>query len=318
MRGHGQPAIAHAHRFLMTPAGQIFTDTSEFTAIGPGDEIHVGGRRFRVTGDEREYRFGIEDPKFWVKKVIDCQTQERKLIKLCYKESFITKLGGVQVRCFRDPVKESDILKLVRHHISFMQGATYLDSHGNPVRVLDIVRGVNLLNYIDQIRRPHEIYFWELLPDILRHIIEAIEAIGFLHAHGFRHGDIRNDHVIVTHDTGRYVWIDFDYDFELAENPFGLDIFGLGNLLIYSIGKGFHEYYHIKNDPYTYKDLDAQLVLQDFSILHQGRLVNLRKLYPYIPPMLNNILLHFSRGAPIFYESTQEIIEDLKGYLESV
>lgn len=302
----------------MEPTGRIFTDTSEFTAIGPGDEICVDGLRFLVTGDEREYRFGIEDPKFWVKKVIDLQTQERKIIKLCHRETFMTNLGGVQVRCFRNPAKESDILKLVRHNNAFMQGTTYLDSRGNPVRVLDIVRGINFLNHLDQFRMPHEIYFWTKLPDILRHIIETIKAIGFLHAHGFRHGDIRNDHVIVTHNTGRYVWIDFDYDFELAENPFGLDIFGLGNLLIYAIGKGFHNYYMIMNDTYTYKDLGDRVTLQDFSMLHRSRLVNLRKHYPYIPPMLNNILLHFSRGAPIFYDNTQEIVEELQGYLASV
>ncbi|MDA8141880.1 MAG: protein kinase [Desulfobacteraceae bacterium] len=302
----------------MEPTGRIFTDTSDFTAIGPGDEIRLDDRRFLVTGDEREYRFGIEDPKFWVKKVIDLQTQERKLLKLCHKETFATNLGGVQVRCFRDPAKESEILKLVKNHKSFMQGITYLDSGGNPVRVLDIVRGINFLIYVDQIKLSHEIYFWNLLPDILNHIIGTIEAIGYLHAHGFRHGDIRNDHVIVAHHSGQYVWIDFDYDFELAENPFGLDIFGLGNLLIYSIGKGFHEYYMIKNDTYTYNNLSEQLTTQDFSILHAARLVNLRKLYPYIPPMLNNILMHFSKGAPLFYENTQEIVEDLKGYLESV
>lgn len=302
----------------MEATGRSFTDTSEFTAIGPGDEIRLDGLRFMVTGDEREYRFGIEDPKFWVKKVIDLQTRERKIIKLCYKESFMTKLGGVQVHCFRNPAKESDILKLVRHNDAFMQGTTYMDSRGNPVRVLDIVRGMNFLNYLAQIRLHHEIYFWTRLPDILRHLIEAIEAVGFLHDHGFRHGDVRNDHVIVTHNADRYVWIDFDYDFELAENPFSLDIFGLGNLLIYAIGKGFHNYYMIMNDTYTYRDLGERLTQQDFSMLHQSRLVNLRKLYPYIPPMLNNILLHFSKGTPIFYETTQEIVEDLQGYLASV
>ncbi len=302
----------------MAPEGRVVTDTSDFFSIGPGDEILVEGHRYIVKGEEREYRFCIEDPKFWVKKVIDCQTQERKLIKLAFSETFVTSLGGVKVRCFRDAAKESDILKLVKDHPSFMHGTTYSDSRGNPVRVLDIVRGVNLLNYIDKYKMKHENYFWTVLPDILRHIIEAIEAIGFLHAHGFRHGDIRNDHVIVTHSEGRYVWIDFDYDFELDENPFGLDIFGLGNLLIYSIGKGFHDNYMINTDTYTYKDLGKKLTEKDFSILHKARLVDLRKLYPYIPPMLNNILLHFSRGANVFYESAQEIVEDLHGYLKSI
>jgi hypothetical protein len=303
---------------MTEPTGRVFTDTSDFLAIGPGDEILVEGNRYLVVGEEREYRFGIEDPKFWVKKAIDRRTQERRLLKLSFQESFTTRLGGVSVHCYRDPAKESAILRLTAGNPSFMRGETYMDTRGNPVRVLELVRGVNLLNYIDGFKMPHEAYFWTELPGILAHIIRAVEAIGFLHANSFRHGDIRNDHLIVPPGSPQYVWIDFDYDFDLAENPFGLDIFGLGNLLIYSVGKGFHDYYSIANEPFLYADLKDRLVREDFSILHQGRLVNLRKHYPYIPPMLNNMLMHFSMGAQVFYESAQEIVEDLKGYLDSL
>lgn len=302
----------------MNSNGRVFTDTSDFFAIGPEDQILIGESYFLVTGEEREYRFGIEDPKFWVKKVIDCRTQERKIIKLSYAETFETNLGGVRVRCFRDPQKEGDILKLVKGNPAFMQGETYHDSEKNPVRILDIVRGRNFLHHIDQFKMPHETYFWTVLPDILNHLIKAFNAIDLLHRNGYRHGDVRNDHVIVEHSSGRYVWIDFDYDFELRENPFGLDIFGLGNLLIYAIGKGFHDFYMIKRDTYQYKDLVDRLTLEDFSILHQSRLVNLKKFYPYIPPMLNNVLLHFSKGAHVFYENVQEIVEDINGYLKSI
>jgi hypothetical protein len=302
----------------MTSPGSVFTDTSEFFSIGPGDEILVGGRCYLVTGEEREYRFGVEDPKFWVKKAVDLETQERKILKLSFAETFMTSLGGVKVRCFRDPVKEGNILKLVGGHPSFMHGFMVRDARDNPVRVLDVVRGVNFLNYLDSFRMPHETYFWKVLPGILRRLVEAYKAIDFLHAHGFRHGDIRNDHIIVARGGGDYVWIDFDYDFEALENPYSLDLFGLGNPLIYAVGKGFHDYYTIKNDTYMYKDLVDHLTMADFSLLHTARLVNLRKLYPYIPTMLNNILLHFSRGANVFYESSREIIEDLDGYLESL
>ena len=302
----------------MRSGPRVFTDTSDFFAIEPGDEIHVGGQRYLVKGEEKERRFGIEDPKFWVKKAVDLGCQERKIIKLCYPETFTTNLGGVEVRCFRNPTKESNILELVAAHPGFMHGTTYFDTSNNPVRVLEIVRGTNFLNYIDNLNMSHETYFWTALPNILRQLIDAFQAIGFLHAHGFRHGDIRNDHLFVPHDNGNYVWIDFDYDFDLKENPFGLDIFGLGNLLIYATGKGFHQYYNIKNDPYIYKDLAQSLTYEDFSLLHHSRLVNLRKFYPYIPTILNNILMHFSRGANVFYESVQEIVEELEGYLNSI
>jgi len=302
----------------MQPTGRVFTDTSDFAAIGPGDEIHVGGRRFLVRGDEREYRFGIEDPKFWVKKATDIDTGERKILKLSHAESFTSYLAGDEVHCYRDPAKESAILDLVAHHPDFMHGITCPDSRGNPVRVIDPVRGINFLKYLDGINLSHDVYFQTVMPDILRHLITAIEAIGFLHVHGFRHGDIRNDHIFVEHGTGRYVWIDFDYDFDLPGNPFGLDIFAIGNLLIYAIGKGFHNYYMISNDEYTYKDLIRHVGPEDFSMLHRARLVNLRKHYPYIPATLNNVLLHFSRGAKIFYTSAAEIVADLKEYLTSL
>ena len=302
----------------MSAQKRIFTDTSDFFAIGPGDMISVGGDNYLVTGEEKEYRFGIEDPKFWVKKVIDNRTRERKIVKLSYTETFTTKLGGVQVRCFRDPQKESDILELVKNNPLFMQGHTCFDSRSNPVRILDIVRGRNFLHHIDQYKLHHETYFWTKLPDILHHLIKAFEAVDFLHQSGFRHGDIRNDHIMVEHQSGKYVWIDFDYDFELMENPYILDVFGLGNILIYAIGKGFHDYYMIKKDTYIYKDLVNRLTPEDFSILHKSRLVNLRKFYPYIPPMLNNVLMHFSQGAYVFYENVKEIIEDINGFLRSI
>ena len=83
-------------------------------------------------------------------------------------------------------------------------------------------------------------------------------------------------------------------------------------------GKAFHTLYMIKNDAYTYENLIDRLGPEDFSIINPNRLVNLKKLFPYVPLMLNNILMHFSSGAPITYESVDEILEDLDGYLASL
>lgn len=299
-------------------AGRCFTDTSDFLNIHIGDEIMIDGRRFTVTGEERERRFGVEDPKFWVKRVVEVETGDRKLAKLSFFEEFNTRLGSIVIRCYRSPKKEEQILNLCRERPEFMNGITYHDARNNRVRILDIVRGPNFMLHLDSLRMPHAVYFQKELPDILHHLSDACAAIGFLHRNGFRHGDIRSDHIIVERKSGRYVWIDFDYEFEAPENPFGLDLFGLGNILIYAVGKVFHNSYMIKNDTYTYGDLAARLEPEDFSILHPNRLVNLRKLYPYIPLMLNNILMHFSQGAPITYESVDEILEDLNGYLASL
>jgi len=66
-----------------------------------------------------------------------------------------------------------------------------------------------------------------------------------------------------------------------------------------------------------YKELQGIAKPEDFSILHKWRFMNLKKLYPYIPNDLNNILSHFTSGAEIFYESVNEIIEDLNECMHS-
>ena len=299
-------------------AGRLFKDTTEFFSIDYGDVIQIGEKRYKVTGYERERRFGMEDPKFWVKRAIDSDTGEKKILKLSFLESFETNFGNVSVRCFRNPKKEADILELVRNHPSFMHGTAHRDEKDNIIRILDIVPGPNFLHYIDSFRMAYETYFTEALPDILKKLIKAFEAIRFLHIHGFKHGDIRNDHIIVDRNTGNYVWIDFDYDYETSENPFGLDVFGLGNILINAIGKGFHNIQMILDDTKTYGDLKDRLEPGDFSIIHKRRFINLRKLYPDIPKPLNDILMHFSRGAGIYYEFVEEIIEDLNRCLYSI
>jgi serine/threonine protein kinase len=294
-------------------------DTSDFFAIKAGDVIVLDGREFEVTGNEKERRFGVEDPKFWVKRVIEKESGERKLAKLTYFEDFMTSIGGAKIKCFRSPEKEGKILELIRGNPDFMQGEVFWDIKDNNIRVLDIIRGANFFVFMEQYdRMPHEKYFNEVLPCILRKLLKAFEAIRILHLNGFKHGDIRNDHIMVERKTGNYVWIDFDYDYDSPENPYSLDLFGIGNIILYAVGKGFHNLYMIKNDTYTYGDFFDKVEEGDFSLLDRSRFVNLRKLHPYIPRMLNDILLHFSKGTPIYYEFIDEILESLKGYLRSL
>ncbi len=53
------------------------------------------------------------------------------------------------------------------------------------------------------------------------------------------------------------------------------------------------------------------MVPSDYALLSQNRIVNLRKLFPYIPEKFNNILLHFSLGTEVFYETVDELQQDL-------
>lgn len=290
---------------------RLVTDTSNFFSIDYGDIIQVEKKQYKVTGHERERRFGMDDPKLWVKKVLDLETGENKLIKLTYFETFETILGGIKIHRYRNPDKEGDVLLLVKNHPYFMQGTVHRDEKDNNIRILDIVQGTNFLLYLDTLHLDYETYFNTKLPGILKNLIRAFEAIRFLHLNGLKHGDIRNDHIIVEETTGNYVWIDFDYDYQSSENPYGLDIFGIGNILTYAIGMGFHPLYDIKSNPDQYGDLLDRVTKEDFSVLDNGRLLNLKKLHPIIPETLNDILMHFSKGANIYYEAVEEIIEDL-------
>ena len=193
-----------------------------------------------------------------------------------------------------------------------MQGESYRDSEGNSIRLLDVVRGPNFYVYIGTLEMDHESYFNTVLPTILTKLVKLFEAIRFLHFHGFRHGDIRNDHVIIEDNTGNFVWIDFDYDYESVENPFSLDIMGIGNILLYAVGKGFHNLKQKKRGKQIYNEILSIVEPEDFSILHKWRFMNLKKLFPYIPIGLNDILAHFTLGSDVFYESVDEIIADLK------
>ena len=292
-------------------SGSPTTDTTDFFALDCGSEIQVGGRVFKITGHEKERRFGMEDPKFWVKRAVEEATGERKIIKLAFFETFQTSFGGVEIRCFRDPDKEGAVLSQMRGNPLFMQGEAFLDEKGNNIRILDIVRGPNFFSHIHALSMDHRSYFEKRLPGVLKKLAQAFEAIGRLHELGYRHGDIRNDHLIAQAGADHYVWIDFDYDYHAPENPFSLDLCGMGNILLYATGMGFHDIHMIASEQGIYKGLIDRIDLGDFSILDKSRLMNIQKIYPYIPDALNNILLHFSRKTDIFYETTGELLEDL-------
>jgi hypothetical protein len=293
-------------------AGEIYTDTTEFMRIGAGDVITLAGRNFLVLRDEAERRFGLEDPKFWVKRCRELDTGERKLLKLVFHESFPMTIGSMVVTCTRSPRKESRILDLVRGDPRFMQGVTIPDTAGNPVRILDIVAGKRLDERIEALEMPHEEYFRTRFPEVLARFIEACEAISWLHERQEKHGDVRRDHLYVSYETGRYVWIDFDYTFDFQDSPFGLDLFGLGNIIQFLVGMGQHT---------TQSVTPAQcatIVPEDCSIMFPNRIVNLKKLFPYIPDALNNVLLRFSLGANIFYDATKDLIHDLNKALDAL
>lgn len=297
----------------------IVTDTSEFMGIGEGDVLQLAERFYLVRGEEVEGRFGLDgEPKFWVKKAIDLSDGSSKVIKLVFHESFTMYIGSHPIKCFRSPQKESRILDKTRDEPHFMKGFTITDPIGNCIRIIDKIQGTRYYDYINQLTVDHETYFYENFPAIFENIIECVQAIHKLHQMGEVHGDIRNDHIYIERESRRYMWIDFDYTYEWSENPFGMDLYGLGNILMFTVGKGFHNVPDLAAcGPQGMKMLSC-VTPEDLSLFFKHRIANLQKLFPYIPDSLNHVLLHFSQGAEVFYETSQEILDDLQACRENL
>ncbi len=294
-------------------------DTANFFCVDYDDIVVLKGIPYLVRNNEREGRFGMEDEqKFWVKRAIDLVSGNVKILKWAFKEQYKSKIGGLVFDCVRSPLKEARILKLVRGRQDFVQGESTRDSAGNSLRILDYIRGETLDETVQLIGKNHEDFFFNHYPGILSEFIEIVKSIKFLHDNNEKHGDIRRDHLIKDSRTGIYRLIDFDYNYRHGENKFGYDLFGLGNLLIYITGRGdVTTQYLLRNNP----DKFNRLTEDDVNIVFHYRVTNLKKIYPYIPEQLNNILMHFSAGARVYYNKTQELLDDLgevtKGALSS-
>lgn len=297
----------------------LYRDTSDFTRIDYGDVIHVDNRYFLVVGYTKEGRFGIdEQPKQWVPKVYDLESGERKILKLVFHETFNLKFGQFKVTCYRSPEKEGRVLELVSGNPLFMQGHSTLDEAGNLVRILDIIPGNRLDTTIGRIACDYESYLASHVEGILRRFQKSVEAIIYLHGNGLKHGDIRRDHIIVDGDRGHFRWIDFDYDFYLPERPFALDLIGLGNILLFILGRRNIRPDDVLADPEMGEKVLATLHVDDLALLSRDRIFNLRKLYPVLPNCFNDILLHFSAGTPVIYDSVAEFAEDLAECIDRV
>jgi hypothetical protein len=289
---------------------QIFEDTSSYMNISSGSVLRIGGHDYYVINDAREGRFGIDDqPKFWVKYTLDLETGERKVIKLVFHEEFTVPMGFTRIRCLRSPQKESDVLDAVADHPRFMQGKSVTDPIGNLVRIIDFIPGRSLYRHIEAFEAmPHEAYFHETVPGIMKEVIACAEALAELHRRGQHHGDVRNDHIIINKETGLYTWIDFDYQVNYSD----YDCWSMGNVINMVVGKGTHTVQDAEKIPAKYPHLKNAIAEGDTVLLHKNRIANLGKLYPYIPPELNAILMRFSLEATNFYTDLQSQVNDLK------
>ncbi len=313
-------ALFKAHRVSKSLRRQpkVYSDTSNFTSIDYGDIIHVDDRYFLITAYAVEGRFGVDDqPKQWVPKVHDLVNGQSLILKLVFHETFSVNIGDFTIPCYRSPEKEARILEYTQGHERFMQGYSVEDEAGNLVRILDVVRGRRLDKFVYGEQCSHEEYFHSLFPAILQEFLECARAITFLHQGGFRHGDIRRDHIYVEFDTGLFRWIDFDYDFYLPERPFTLDILELGNLLMFLIARGDYRERDLLENPSVGQAAFNTLCPDDYSLLARNKIVNLQKIFPYVPTQLNNICMHFSKKATVWYDTANEFCQDLEKVADS-
>lgn len=295
---------------------KVYRDTSNFSVIDYSDIIVVDERYFLVTGHTVEGRFGVDDQiKQWVPKVVDLGSGHAHILKLVFHETFDIEVGDFRVRCYRSPEKEARILEHTRGNSRFMQGYGVEDEVGNLVRILDVIRGRQLDKHVYRFDCSHEEYYREHLPDLLLEFLGCAKGIAMLHANGFRHGDVRRDHILVEYGSRQMRWIDFDYDFYLAEHPFILDLHELAGVFMFLVGKGDHHPQSVLNDPLLGQQVLDTLDSGDLSLLSRNRITNLRKLYPYISKECNDILMHFSQQSTVWYSSVDELVADIEEML---
>jgi len=296
----------------LTAPPRIFRDTTRFMYIDRGDIIDLEGHLFLVRGHEKEGRFGIdEQPKFWVKRALDLEDGKRCVLKLKCEESFRIYVGNLEVCCARSGEKEARVLQFVREDRRFMHGRAARDSQGNLIRVIDFIDGADLIRYLDGVEMPHEQYFHELFPRILAKTVGAFRAIQLLNDNGLCHGDIRNDHILVERATGDFRWIDFD----LNQSSSRYDLWCLGNVLHFVVGKGFVTFREIIG---ARPELANRFGVEDASVFFPYRVMNLSRAYGYVPDKLNRILTRFSIGATAPYDTIAQIIDDLAECAQSM
>jgi hypothetical protein len=295
---------------------KIIADTSDFFRVDYDDVVILGDRPYLIRNNEREGRFGIDDQqKYWVKRARDLSDGSVKIIKFVFHERFEAKVGDIVFDCYRSPQKEARILNLTTDHPRFMHGFPVSDASGNIIRVIDFIKGKTLADSVLFLGKDHQDYMHNHLCFVFDEFIDLVKAIRFLHERGEKHGDIRRDHILKDEDTGICRWIDFDFNYLHKENMFGYDLFGLGNILVYLVGRGDVTVQSLREQS---SPALGSIAMDDMNIVFNNRVVNLKKVYPYIPEALNFILLHFSVGAGTFYDNTEQLLNDLQEARENL
>lgn len=294
---------------------EITDDASEFLNISRGNVLQLDGKLYFIMGNMFEGRFSLEEyQKYWVKSAIELPSGKKKILKWEFNEEFVIAIGPLNIRCYRSAEKESEVLKVVKGNNSFMQGNTVCDKRGNCVKVIEFIFGDNLFNYLRNLEMNHEQYFIEIFPTVLKNLTTSINAIDILHKNNLCHGDIRNDHIIIESNTKNYRWIDFD----LKQDYSDFDVWSIGNILLFAAGMGEHTFKGVEKDKKIPDKVKHSLREDDASAFFKHRIMNLKKIFPYLPKKLNDIFMHFSINTTNFYNDVPQILNDVNEVLDTL
>ena len=195
-----------------------------------------------------------------------------------------------------------------------MQGRSFSDDSGNNVRVMDFIGSRSLYDEIREMKLNHEQYYYTRLSSIMKKLIFCYEGIQMLHDNSLVHGDIRSDHILIDEVNDEFRWIDFD----LYQNFDEYDVWLLGRVLHFTVGRGMNTIHAIENSGRFSPEILSSLQPTDIGWYYPHRIMNLKKLYPYINSDLNDILMKFSVGAKVHYSTVFELIQDLKKVIPEI
>jgi serine/threonine protein kinase len=196
-----------------------------------------------------------------------------------------------------------------------MQGKSFHDDSDNNVRVMDFISSKSLYDIItEEMKISHEEYYYTCLAAVLEKLVVCYEGIQIVHNESLVHGDIRSDHILVDEQNGEFRWIDFDLDQHSAT----YDVLLLGRVLHFVVGKGMNTVRSIQESGMFSPEVLASVQSGDIGWYYPQRVMNLRKLYPYIDRDLNDILMKFSAGAEVNYSTVSKLVEDLKEVIPKI
>lgn len=289
---------------------RILEDTTNYYDVDYGDVVLLNNVGYLVKGTETEKKFGLEgESKPWVKSCIDLVTGAPKIIKLTFLEEFQCNIDDNKFTCLRNPEKEARILDKIRGKPGFMQGFHTTDSAGNNIRIMDKIRGMSLDNHIRSIQKSHEEYYFNYFPGIMEKFVGALRALAELHRLGEIHGDITPDHIYIEQDSGNYVWIDFDYDYRDYTELILRDVYELGIILSFIIGKEYVAYADLVA---RHHEVAEKITSGDMLMILRNQVANLKLVYPYIDRKINDVLCKFSLGAAERSGSVDQIADDIE------